>query len=303
MGGPNNSNEVEVFLKNMFEDPYILTIKNGFLRKIIGKMIVKSRIKKSKEIYSKIDNKSPMSEITYKLTQKLSKRDPNRFYSYAMRYTPPFAMPVLKEMQTLGIERICLFSMYPQYSSTTTLSSFKDVYDSLKALNYNPEIKIIDRYFDNEKYLNIILESIKTILDVNYANNYSLLFSAHSLPKSIINSGDPYQREIEASFEGLKTLFNREKMAFSEINLGYQSKIGPTKWLKPDTKDFFKTAMGKNFIVCPLGFSIDNSETIYEIHQEYKDLALKNGALSFQVCPCMNDSDEFVELILDLTKD
>lgn len=302
MGGPNNSDEIEVFLKNMFEDPYILTIKNGFLRKIVGKMIIKSRLQKSREIYSKINNKSPMSEITHSLTKKLAEKDPSRFYTYAMRYTPPFALPVLKEMQVMGIERICLFSMYPQYSSTTTLSSFKDVYDSLKELNYSPQIKIIDRYFDNKKYLNIIIESIKASLDGNYANNYSLLFSAHSLPQSIIDSGDPYQKEIEASFEGVKKLFDKEEMYFSEVSLGYQSKIGPVKWLKPDTKDFFKTAMGKNIIVCPLGFSIDNSETIYEIHQEYKDLALQNGALSFQVCSCMNDSDEFAEFILDLTK-
>ncbi|MDU7692660.1 MAG: ferrochelatase [Helicobacter sp.] len=302
MGGPNNLDEVEVFLKNMFADPFILTTKSDLMRKIIGSIIVKSRLNKSKDIYRQINNKSPMVEITYSLTQKLQQRDPSKIYTYAMRYTPPFAAPVLADLKQKGVEKLHLFSMYPHYSSTTTMSSFKDIYDGLKSLDYSPEIQLTERYFDNKAYLQIIANDIKKALNGNYANNFTLIFSAHSLPKSIIDAGDPYQNEVQKNVALLTDLLKEQGMEFQEIILSYQSKVGPTKWLEPSTQKIISQSIGKNIIIYPLGFTIDNSETIYEINQQYKDVAEKSGALSFTPCPCLNDKEEFVDMILDLTR-
>lgn len=109
MGGPNSLYEVGVFLKNMFDDPFILTIKNNFMRKMVGKMIVNSRIEKSKKIYEKLGGKSPLTPITFALTERLNKLDPSRFYTYAMRYTPPYASMVLQDLALKEVESLVFF--------------------------------------------------------------------------------------------------------------------------------------------------------------------------------------------------
>lgn len=300
MGGPNQISEVEIFLKNMFADPKILQM-NGLFRRILGGVIVKTRLEKSKKMYEKIGGKSPMVEITSRLVQKLQAKDDQKFYTYAMRYTPPFCEDVLRDMQQKNIQKIALFSMYPHHSSTTTMSVFTAVNDAFKKLNFSPDIKIIDRYYDDERYLNIIAKAIEEKLQSD-AQNYTLIFSAHSIPKSIVQNGDLYQKHVEENVEAMKKIFAKKNMKFGEILLSYQSKIGPTKWLDPSTQRVMANVMGKNIIVYPLGFTVDNIETVYEISVLYKDMAMKNGALSFAACTCMNDSDDFVNFIYDMTR-
>ena len=98
MGGPNNLFEVEVFLKNMFNDPLILEIKNPLIRRVVGSMITRSRLKAAQSNYEKIGGKSPLANLTFNLIKKLQKIDEARFYTYAMRYTPPFSKLVAEEL-------------------------------------------------------------------------------------------------------------------------------------------------------------------------------------------------------------
>lgn len=301
MGGPSHLGEVEVFLKNMFKDPYILRIKNSFLRKIIGNMIVKKRLSKALENYRAIGGRSPIVGHTFSLCQKLSQKRPDCFFSYAMRYAPPFTEMALQEMQQKGIEKVYLFSMYPQYSSTTTLSSFSEVYESLQRLNYRPHIEVIERYYDYPPYHQLMLDLILKTLGKNEAQDYSLIFSAHSLPKSIIDSGDVYQEECEKTFEFIKELFVKEGISFKRVILSYQSKIGKIEWIGPSTEDMIKKYASEKLLIFPLGFNIDNSETVFEIDIEYQRLAKKLGNKEFLRSPCFNDSDNFAELILQLT--
>ena len=114
MGGANSLFEVELFLRNMFADPLILRIKNSFIRKFVANIIINARLDKLKANYQAIGSKSPLVEITYNLTQTLSKIDNSRFYTYAMRYTPPYARNVVADLKERGIQKITLFSMYPQ---------------------------------------------------------------------------------------------------------------------------------------------------------------------------------------------
>ena len=300
MGGPNHLGEVEIFLKNMFLDPYILPIKSNFLRKIVGNIIVKKRIETAKDIYRSIGGKSPMVELTFSLVKKLQKKDPNRFYSYAMRYTPPYVDLALEEMKQKGIQKIYLFSMYPQYSSATTLSSFSDVYRALKQMDYQPVVEIIDRYYDKPDYHHMMINSILRMLGDQKSDDYVLIFSAHSLPESFVKNGDPYQKECEECLELVKKELEKREIYFKDIILSYQSKLGPVKWIGPSTKSVIQSSNYKKIIVCPFGFTIDNSETIYEINIEYRKLASDRGIRDFIFCPCGNDSDDFVDFILSL---
>lgn len=299
MGGPSHLGEVEVFLRNMFKDPYILPIKNSLMRKFVGSMIVKKRLEKAKQNYRAIGGKSPMVGYTFSLCQKLQEKNPKRFYSYAMRYTPPFTDMALKEMQQKGIQKIYLFSMYPQYSTTTTLSSFSEVYRCLKELNYKPIIEVIDRYFDHSIYHKNMLQDIFETLNGRDSKDFILIFSAHSLPKSIIDSGDPYEQECQKTFESMKNLLKQNNIFFKDIFLSYQSKVGKMEWIGPSTKSMIEKYANEKLLLYPLGFNIDNSETIFEIDIEYREIAKKMGNEIFLLCPCFNDSDHFVDFILD----
>ena len=125
MGGPNNIEEVELFLRNMFADPHILPMA-PWLRRLIGKRIVRKRLEEARENYRELGGKSPLTEITWSLAAKVEEQT-GLLVRPAMRYVPPFADAALREFREEGVEELVLFPMYPQYSTTTTLSSVEDV--------------------------------------------------------------------------------------------------------------------------------------------------------------------------------
>ncbi|PTY40026.1 ferrochelatase [Brachyspira hampsonii] len=302
MGGANSIKDVDTFLINMFNDYHILNIKNSFMRSIIAKKIV-NRIKPNViKHYEAIGGKSPINEYTEKLVNKLNELDSSKDYKYAMNYSSPLSYDVLKELKHNNVTEITLLSMYPQYSEVTVKSSLESIYKAMKKLKYNPKINIIDRYYDNEYYNNAIVELIKKSMIGKDINEYILIFSAHSIPKMYIDKGDPYKYECNCNAEILKEKLHKEGLHFKDIVLSYQSKIGKLEWLSPTTIDMIKKYSGEKLIIYPLAFTIDNSETIYEIDIEYRKEAIsKYNIKDFILCPCLNDSTYFAKTIIELS--
>ncbi len=303
MGGPNSLDEVSTFLRNMFADPCILSLKNNFFRSMLGNVIVNTRIEKSKKIYEKIGGYSPLTDITFKLTQKLQARNPHTFYTYAMRYVPPYALAVMQEIMQKNINDIILISMYPQYSSTTTYSSFQDIAAALQQLHFTPHITTIERYGTHPLFIKSLAQSIKVTLGNSNPQDFVLILSAHSVPTSRIKKGDPYQKECEESRTLLEQELHTNNIFFKDIQLSYQSKVGPVQWIGPYTDSIIKAAAPHNIIVYPLSFTIDNSETKYELAIQYSELAKSLGVQDYRVCECLNDSDIFVHFIETLIHD
>ena len=295
MGGANSIDEVELFLKNMFADKNILPI-NRYLRKIIATRIISSRLEEAKANYKELGGRSPLSEITFSLTNKVEEITelPVR---PAMRYVPPFADIALMEFQEKDIEEIILFPMYPHYSTTTTLSSIEDIEQRCEAMGYYPKIRIINAYYDDYEYLAIqakqIIEASKEI----DTKEFDLILSAHGLPMSIIKSGDPYEKHIEANSSALKTYLNCQGIKFKDIKLAYQSKVGNGAWLEPNLVDVLRKPKNLKVLIFPLAFTIDNSETLFELDIEHREIAQKIGYESYLVAPCPNDSDNFAKFI------
>lgn len=299
MGGPSSLYEVETFLTNMFYDPHILSIKNAFFRKMIANFIVSKRSEKSKKIYATIGGKSPITGITFALTQKLQQMDQSRIYTYVMRYTPPYSKMVLEDLKSKGVESIILVSMYPQYSTTTTLSSITDIHTSLKELNYHPDIKVIDRFYQEDAFNNAILQDIQHTLKGKDSSEFVLILSAHGIPEKVVQRGDSYQRECEENLEIIKNKLKQNNIIFKDVILSYQSKVGPMKWIGPDTDQVIQKNKKNKIIIYPISFTIDNSETEYELCIQYKTLAQEIGVKDYIVCPCLNDSDSFAKMILE----
>jgi ferrochelatase len=302
MGGPNNLDEVELFLKNMFKDENILTTKSTLLRKLIGSMIVFFRTKDAQEVYRELGGKSPLVDHTKKLVKKLQERvKDDVLVDFAMRYTPPFASDVIKKFDK-NLEKIYLIPLYPQYSTTTTKSSLEDFESSYFKSGGEATIVEIKHFFENLNYNKAILKSIKnSIADVD-ENEYDLIFSAHGLPQKIVDSGDVYNLHIKKHVKILTDLLNKEGVNFKNIHLAYQSKVGPMRWLEPSLEDKLKEIKNRKVVIFPIAFTIDNSETDYELSIEYKDIATKLGFEDYRVCRCPNDSDEFVTALVELYK-
>ena len=123
---------------------------------------------------------------------------------------------------------------------------------------------------------------------------FDLIFSAHSLPQSIVKRGDPYPMEVQEHIEILKKTIGHR---FKEVHLAYQSKLGPVKWLEPSLEEKLRSLRNKKVLIYPISFVLDNSETEFELHIEYKEIAKKLGFEEYIVARCPNDSDTFVEAL------
>ncbi|WP_297811404.1 ferrochelatase [uncultured Helicobacter sp.] len=302
MGGPNSLFEVKMFLQNMFADPYILPIKSDFLRKIIGSFIVNQRLEESQNNYQKIGGKSPLVSHTFALCEILKQLDNQYYFTYAMRYTPPFATTVVQDLKQKGIQEIVLFSMYPHFSYTTTTSSVQDFLSALKTQNFSPKVQIVERYYKEESYNLVILNRILEALNGEDSKEFHLIFSAHSLPQKNIERGDPYQKEILENVEILKSMLKAQGIEFASIKVAYQSKIGPIKWLEPNLQDILPKYKNKKLLIYPIAFTIDNSETDFELSIQYRTLAQNIRIKDYRVAKCLNATPSFAQCILEIFK-
>ncbi|MGI0440449.1 ferrochelatase [Helicobacter himalayensis] len=303
MGGPNSLYEVEGFLKQLFNDPHILGIRNNFLRRNLANFIANKRLEEAKRNYQAIGGCSPIITHTLNLINMLNALDSTRFYTYCMRYTPPFAKDVLADLQNQNFSSLVLFSMYPQYSTTTTKSSLVSIQQALSELKFTPKIKVIERYFSHYGYNKLIISHIKKALDGADSKDFTLILSAHALPQSLVKKGDTYPQECEHNLAMLKEMLDTQQLHFKNILLTYQSKIGPIKWIGPTTQEVLKSLKNDKVLIFPLSFTIDNSETDYELAIECKHLAQQNGIKDFRVASCFNDSSEFAQFIVDMVEE
>jgi ferrochelatase len=297
MGGPNSLEEVELFLKNMFNDENIITVKNSLLRSLIAFIIVNSRKNEAISNYEKLGGKSPIIEHTQKLVSKLQSKLENTKVDYVMRYTPPFAKDVIEKLKKEGIKEITLLPLYPQYSSTTTKSSLEDFYAHARGF----KVKHIERFFNNKTYNELLVHKIEEELQNKNASDFELIFSAHSLPQKIIDSGDTYQEEILLHVELLKKILKEKKLNFKDVHIAYQSKLGPVKWLEPSLEDKLKSLTCKKVIISPISFTIDNSETEFELCIEYKKIAKNLNFTEYLVAKCPNDDNAFVKFLIQIS--
>lgn len=292
MGAPNDLAEVEIFLKNMFNDKYILPIKNPKIRSFLATLITKMRSHKAKKAYAALGGKSPMIAITKRLVSKLNFVQQDFIFDYAMRYTPPFANEILQNYK--DAKSITLFALYPHHSQTTMLSSYENAIQA--ASEQGIEIsRQIGQFYKDDEFNNAIASSIKS--SVSDTKSAHLVFSAHSLPKCIIDNGDLYEKHINEHVELLS-----KKLEFKGIHLAYQSRLGPVKWLEPNISKVLDELKGERVVVYPLSFCIDCSESDYELDILYRDYAKKIGISEYIVVKALNDSTDFMRYILNKLK-
>ncbi len=305
LGGPDSLAAVEGFLYNLFSDPDIFKLPLGFLtQKPFAWLISRRRAPAASVGYAALGGKSPLLENTQKQAQALQQAlgaEGDYDVVICMRYWHPLTNTVVADMKARGYERVILLPLYPQYSRTTTGSSYNEFLRECERQHYHPQISLIREWYENDEYQQAIVDDIRAAaaaLPDSDPAHIDLLFSAHGLPQKIVDAGDPYEQHIRATYESLRARLN-----WPHTSLCYQSRVGPLQWLRPYAKDVIsaKGAAGvKQLLVYPIAFVSDHIETLYELGMEYKELAKHSGIQHYRVVPALNDHPRLIKALTQL---
>jgi len=307
LGGPDSLDAVEPFLFNLFSDPDIFNLPLGFIfQKPFARLISRRRAPEAREGYAAIGGRSPILKYTEAQARALQHAlaDEGEYTIHiCMRYWHPMADEVVSTLKNQGVERVILLPLYPQYSHTTTGSSFNDFQRACDRANYSPQILKINEWYQQPDYHRAIADAIRQAgneLPDSNPNNIELLFSAHGLPKKLVDKGDPYQGHIEQTYKAVSEL-----LGWPKHTLCYQSRVGPLEWLKPYTENVIreKAAAGcKQMLVYPIAFVSDHVETLFELGITYRDLAAQQGIPTYRVVPALNDDPALINVLAGLVR-
>ena len=307
LGGPDQLEDVRPFLFNLFSDPEIIRLPFPWLQKPLAWMISSLRAKKSQENYRQIGGGSPLRRITEAQGQALEaqlaeKGEPAGIY-IGMRYWHPFTEEAIARIKRDRIERLVILPLYPQFSISTSGSSFRlleKLWQEDPILN-RIDYTVISSWYQQPGYLQAMAELIAQELD-QFANpdQVTIFFSAHGVPVSYVEeAGDPYQKEIEDCTAKIMQALNRSNPHV----LAYQSRVGPVEWLKPYTEDAIKelAAQGvQDLVVVPISFVSEHIETLEEIDIEYREIAEEAGIHNFRRVPALNTHPVFIDGLANL---
>ncbi|MDX2272314.1 MAG: ferrochelatase [Cyanobacteriota bacterium] len=309
LGGPEIQEDVQPFLYNLFADPDLIRLSLPALQPLFAWTISRLRAKKSKRNYAAIGGGSPLRQITAAQAQALQEQLVKSGFDVpvymAMRYWHPLTESVVQQIKADGITRLVVLPLYPQYSITTTGSSFK-LLDQL--WQQDPQLSGIERvsicsWYDQPDYLAAMATAIREQLATYpQPEQVHVLFSAHGIPESYVTDyGDPYQQEIEAC---VRLIWQQVGRA-NPHSLSYQSRVGSIKWLSPYTEAILPqlAAQGvKHLLVVPISFVSEHIETLQEIDMEYRHLAESCGIPDFRRVPALNTHPTFISALAQLVQ-
>jgi ferrochelatase len=310
LGGPDSLSNVEPFLRNLFLDPDIIPLGPlNFIRGPLARYIAKKRTPPVASRYAMIGRRSPIATLTERQRVRLV----NSLTPYidpaavtAMRYWNPLTEAAVASLHAAApLDELVLLPLYPHYSYATTLSSLKEwrrVYG--EPVDTLPE-RSIESFFDHPLYIKALVTNIgKCLRQFPDASRIHLLFSAHGLPMSLVENGDPYPQHIAETVrlvcqQGAARFPNWPKIH----QLCYQSKVGPAKWLEPSflgTLEKLGHEGVKEAMIVPISFVTEHIETLHEINIDGRADAKKWGIERYRMMPAVGDSPAFIAALTDL---
>ena len=298
LGGPDSPEAVQPFLFNLFNDPAIIRLP-GVLRWPLGQLISRRRAPVAQEIYAELGGRSPIRELTdlqaKALEVDLNGSQEGTFKCFvAMRYWHPRAKQVVTEVKEFEPDRIVLLPLYPQFSTTTTLSSLREWRQEAASQQLNVPSVSVCCYPGHAGFLTSHTRVLAQSLDqVPELERTRVLFSAHGLPKRVVDAGDPYQSQVEYTSEKIVDALAIDGL---DWKVCYQSRVGPLEWIGPSTEDCIQEAgnEGVGLVVVPVAFVSEHSETLVELDIEYKKLADDVGVPWYVRAPALGTQEDFI---------
>jgi len=304
LGGPDRPEAVEPFLRNLFSDPAILRVP-GFLRGFLARLISRRRAPVAKAVYDKLGGGSPLLPNTQAQARALEGelKDLGEVRCFiAMRYWHPFADETAREVQSFAPDRILLLPLYPQYSTTTTESAFGDWNRAAAKAGLTARIFAIRDYPAEPGFVAAVARLTSEMLpQARAAGPVRVLFSAHGLPKKIVQAGDPYADQVGTSVRAVAAKLG---LALEDYEICFQSRVGPLEWIGPYTDEEILRAAeeGKSILLVPIAFVSEHSETLVELDIEYRHLAEKHGARGYFRVPTVGTAPEFIAGLAELVR-
>jgi ferrochelatase len=304
LGGPDSSDAVEPFLYNLFCDPDIIDFFGAwFARRPLARYIARKRAGVVREHYDDIGGHSPIRLLTERQASALEAAlaphcDAKCFI--AMRYWNPLTAEAAAQVNAWNAPELVLLPMYPQYSFATTSSSLKEWNRVFHANGNAPRTHTVETFFDQPLYVQSVTEKIAlSLTHFDNPDGAHIVFSAHGLPLSLIERGDPYARQVA---DTVKLVMQQGGWKNAQT-LCFQSKVGRRKWLSPSLTDTIeKLARGgeKNLLVVPIAFVTEHIETLHEINIEAREQAEHLGVEQFEMMPAVGDSPTFIAALVDV---
>jgi ferrochelatase len=299
LGGPDTLEAIEPFLYNLFCDPDIIDFPFARIgRKPLAKLISTTRARKVQHHYAVIGGGSPIRRHTERQARALETHLRNQGIDakcfVAMRYWHPFTAEAIEQLREGECDEVVLLPLYPQYSSTTTGSSLNEW---RRLFCDDVHLHCVETFYRNTMYLDAVVEKVDQALSRFPApEKPEIVFSAHSVPMSVIEKGDPYQQQIE---DTVRLLVERGGWS-NPHRLCYQSKVGASRWLQPSLRQTLQNlgAEGaREVCVVPVAFVSDHVETLGEIDHEAREQALQLGIRQFEMSAGLNDSPKFIQAL------
>ena len=307
LGGPDRPEAIRPFLVNLFKDPAILRVP-FFVRPLLARILATARVKPATANYAFLGGKSPLLELTQDQARALEASMPEVEAKcfVAMRYWHPFSDAVARDVRDWDPDQIVLLPLYPQYSTTTTGSSLTAWREAAAKAGLAKPVSSLCCYYADPGFTAATAALVaKSYEDargtVPPQTGLRVLFSAHGLPETIIQHGDPYQYQIERTVAAVV-----EKLALPDLDMVicYQSRATPQKWIGPSTEDELERAGHDKVavLVVPIAFVSEHSETLVELDIEYREFAEHKGVPAYFRTPAQNSDPGFIAALAGLVR-
>lgn len=296
---------VRTYLKEFLSDPRVVELPRALWWLILNGIILNVRPGRSAAAYRGVwtEAGSPLMLHTRDQAQGLERAMNERFpdrvvVRFAMRYGRPAIGEVLQEMADAGVRQLLVLPLYPQYSATTTASTFDAIAADFTQRRWLPDFRFVTHYHDEPGYIEALAESVREFR-AEHGDADKLLFSYHGVPQSCLEKGDPYHCEC---LKTTRLVAEALGLAEDQYLTTFQSRVGRQQWLQPYTDETMKTLPSQGVeslqVICP-GFSSDCLETIEEIDVENRNYFLQAGGKSYAYIPCLNSRESHIRFLAD----
>lgn len=295
---------LRTYLKEFLWDPRVVEMPRWKWWLILNGIILNTRPARSAEAYREVwtEQGSPLmlhSRSQHKGLQALLDADVE--VELAMRYGNPSIASGLRALREKGCSRILVLPLYPQYSATTTGSTFDAVADELKAWRRVPDLRMVSSYHDHTGYIDALAASVRRHWQAQ-GRGERLLISFHGIPRRYFDQGDPYPCYCRKTG---RLLAEALELKEGEWKVSYQSRFGKEPWITPYTDETLRQWGGEGLaqvdVICP-GFSSDCLETIEEIGVENRDYFVQAGGGELRYIPALNDDAAHLDALADIAR-
>ena len=294
------------YLAEFLSDPRVVEVPRLLWWLILHGVILRIRPRRSAKAYATVftDQGSPLLFHTQRQCDAVRKQLQTQGHqqlevAFAMRYGNPSIQSALNELFAKGVRKLLVLPLYPQYSASTTASTFDAIARDFMQRRWLPDFRFVSHYHDFSPFIEAAAQQIEAFWQ-QHGRPEKLLFSYHGIPKRYLLNGDPYHCEC---YKTSRLIAERLGLNESDYITTFQSRFGREEWLKPYTDETLKSLPKQGIknvqVFCP-GFSADCLETIEEIAEENKDYFMHAGGEQYHYIPALNDNPAHIDALCQL---